>query len=273
MAVQLSGAPPARRLYAETDMAQVECYPMAGGTVCVYSCRAPGKDTVNEDSVAVVETGPDSGLIAVADGAGGFRVGEVASRIALQAVLTARDEAADGTARDAIITGIENANGAVLDLGLGAATTMAVMEIQGRSIRIYHVGDSMALVVGQRGRIKLQTVSHSPTGYAVEAGYMDEDEAITHEERHLVSNLIGSQDMRLELGSALTLAPRDTALVASDGLFDNLLIQEISDSIRTGPIEHALDGLVSKAHARMTEARDGAPSKPDDMSVVLFRPA
>ncbi len=269
MAVELSAA----RRYAETDMAQPDCYALAGGTVCVYTCRAPGKETVNEDGIAVLETGPDSGLIILADGAGGFRAGEVASRTAIEAVLAAvRDAPADGALRDAVITGIENANGAVLAMGIGAGTTLAAMEIQGESIRLYHVGDSTGVVVGQRGRIKMQTVSHSPTGYAVEAGFMEEGEAITHEERHLISNMIGSPDMRLELGSALTLAPRDTALVASDGLFDNLLVQEIAERIRKGPIGQAMEQLVADAGARMRGDDAGAPSKPDDMSVVLFRP-
>ena len=102
--------------------------------------------------------------------------------------------------RDAILNGFEDANGAVQALGIGAATTLAVVEVKENIVRPYHVGDSMILVVGQRGKIKLQSVPHSPVGYGVESGLLDEKEAMYHEERHLVSNVVGSPDMRIESG-------------------------------------------------------------------------
>jgi serine/threonine protein phosphatase PrpC len=160
----------------------------------------------------------------------------------------------------------------VLELGSGAATTLAVVEVQGPTVRPYHVGDSEILITGQRGRVKLQTISHSPIGYAVEAGLIAADDAIHHEERHVISNVIGSASMRIELGPAVTLAARDTVLLASDGLFDNLLQQEIVAGIRSGPLREALGGIVSEARRRMTEPQEGLPSKPDDLTVVAYRP-
>ena len=119
--------------------------------------------------------------------------------------------------RAAILDGLERANQRVLELGIGAATTLAVAEIAGTTLRPYHVGDSSILVVGQRGKMKLQTMLHSPTGYAVEAGLLDEADALHHEERHLISNMVGAVDMRIEVGSAIRLALRDTVLLATDG--------------------------------------------------------
>lgn len=58
----------------------------------------------------------------------------------------------------------------MLAVGIGAATTLAVVKLSGRTIRPYHVGDPMILLTGQRGRIKHQNIAHSPVGYAVEAG-------------------------------------------------------------------------------------------------------
>ena len=52
----------------------------------------------------------------------------------------------------------------------------------------------------------------------------------------MLFNVIGSSDMRVEVGPALQLAARDTVLLASDGLFDNLYIDEIVDTIRRGPL-------------------------------------
>ena len=174
--------------------------------------------------------------------------------------------------REAILDGIEQANSRIIGLGLGAATTIAVAEIDARAVRSYHVGDSMILVTGQRGKIKYQTISHSPVAYAVEAGLVHTDDAIYHEDRHLISNMIGSGDMRVEIGPRLTLAPRDTVVVASDGLFDNLQVQEIVAIVRSGPLLAAATELASKCRARMLEFSEQRPHKPDDLSFVLYRP-
>jgi serine/threonine protein phosphatase PrpC len=71
----------------------------------------------------------------------------------------------------------------------------------------------------------------------------------------------------------LQLAARDTVLLASDGLFDNLYIDEIVATIRSGPLTAAADRLVQRAQSRMSGA-DAAdqPCKPDDLTIVLFRP-
>ena len=144
-------------------------------------------------------------------------------------------------------------------------------EIQGRTVRPYHVGDSMVLVVGQRGKIKLQTVSHSPVGYAVESGMLDETEAMNHAERHLVSNIIGAADMRIEIGPTIELARFDTLLLASDGLFDNLHVDEIVQRVRKGPLKRVIRTLAEDCRRRMLDAEDDQPSKPDDLTFVAFR--
>jgi serine/threonine protein phosphatase PrpC len=136
---------------------------------------------------------------------------------------------------------------------------------------MYQIGDSEALITGQRGLVRAQTMAHSPTGFAVEAGFLDEREALHHEERHLVSNFIGTSDMRMDIGAAIELRPRDTVLVASDGLTDNIHMHEIIELMRTGPLEESLDAIVGLALRRMTVESKSQPSKPDDLSIILFR--
>jgi serine/threonine protein phosphatase PrpC len=125
--------------------------------------------------------------------------------------------------------------------------------------------------VGQRGRIKFQTIAHSPTGFAVEAGFLGESEALFHAERHVVSNFIGNNEMRIEVGAPVALAKCDTLLIASDGLTDNVRIDEIVEKIRKGPIGDALDQLAQVARARMLGVDSRQPSKPDDLTVLLMR--
>ncbi|NQZ97679.1 MAG: serine/threonine-protein phosphatase [Myxococcales bacterium] len=263
------------RLFLERDMEAPETFPVPGGVASVFSSRSPDKETPNEDAAALIPFGDDAVVLVVADGVGGVRGGEQASRLAVEALWTELAKAAESGAvlRSAILDAIEAANEAVTEMRLGAATTLAALEVQGRTVRPYHVGDSMILVTGQRGRLKLQTVAHSPVGFAVEAGVLDEAQAMHHEDRHLVSNVLGAPDMRIEIGSAIALAPRDTVLLASDGLADNLHTIEIVDQIRVGPIDRAAARIADDARHRMAKASEGRPSKPDDLTFVVYRGA
>ncbi len=246
---------------------------VAAGNVIAYTCRDPYKDTENEDTVAILPYGPAAAVLAVADGAGGLPAGKRASLTAVTALAASLQSAMDKTTllRTAILNGIEAANLAVLALGNGSATTLTVITIEGRLIRSYQVGDSEAIVIGQRGLVKLQTTAHSPTGFAVEAGFLDQREALHHAERHLVSNFIGTSDMRIDVGTEVELDLRDTVFLASDGLMDNVHVDEIIELVRKGPLANAADAVVDVARQRMKKARDGQPSKPDDLSVILYR--
>ncbi|MEZ6045982.1 MAG: protein phosphatase 2C domain-containing protein [Planctomycetaceae bacterium] len=185
------------------------------GEVIHYSRRSPDKESPNEDSLAVFTPTDRSLILVVADGVGGRRGGEDASRIVVETfqsclskfewqnstpgVVSAATEAI--TLRTAILNAIETANEEIMKLGTGAASTIAVAEIQNQTIRTYHVGDSLIMLVGQRGKVKLRTVSHSPVGFAQEAGMLDTNEAMHHSERHIVFNVVGSSEMWIEMGS------------------------------------------------------------------------
>ena len=261
-------------LYVAQDALEGEIQALAGGAVAVCSMRCPSRESSNEDAAALIPAGDAEAVLVVADGVGGERAGAQASEIAVRCLVDAVSESErnDAGLRAAILDGIERANGAVQELGIGAATTLAAVELCDGWARPYHVGDSMILVAGQRGKIKLQTVAHSPVGFALEAGVIDERDALHHEDRHVVSNVLGIRDMRIEVGSALRLARHDTLLVASDGLFDNLHVDEIVERIRKGPIASCAARLAADARRRMTEPAEGEPSKPDDLSFVIFRP-
>jgi len=249
------------------------CVIAGGGRIVAYTCRSPDKNTENEDTVAVIPFGPQAAVLVIADGAGGLPAGKRASLAAVTALAESLQVAMIETMllRTAILNGIEAANTAVQELGNGSATTLTVITVEGLTVRAYQVGDSEAMVVGQRGLVRLQTTAHSPTGFAVEAGFLDQREALHHAERHLVSNFIGTADMRIDIGAAVDLQPRDTIMLASDGLMDNVHVDEIIQRIRVGPLDEAVERLISLAKRRMTGNSTGQPSKPDDLSLILFR--
>lgn len=245
------------------------------GEVAILSRRYPGGESLNEDSGLVASHGVNL-VLAVADGAGGGLEGDKASRLTIETILEHWES--DGAApRAAILDAFEDSNRRVLALGTGAATTLSVVELHAQEgslqLRAYHAGDSSVLVTGARGRVKLNTIPHSPVGYGVEAGLISPQDALHHDDLNLVSNLIGINDMRVEMGSALTLSALDTVVLGSDGLFDNLQLEEIVETVRKGPLLAAANKLADLATRRMLSPQEGEPSKPDDLTFLLFRPA
>ena len=260
-------------IFTDVDMRRGERFELPAVHAGVISIRKPGRDGPNEDAAALVCLGNGATVAVLSDGAGGHPGGAEAAAHAVRAVCesVARLGSDTQNLRGAIINGFESADRAIADMGTGAAATLAVVEIQGATMRAYHAGDSMVLVTGQRGKIKWLNIPHSPVGYAVEAGLLDRGEALHHEDLHLVSNLLGTRDMRIELGATVGLAPRDTVVVASDGLSDNLHLDEIVDLVRRGPLERAVDALASLARGRMGTSEAGMPSKPDDLTLIAIR--
>ncbi|WP_455208620.1 PP2C family protein-serine/threonine phosphatase [Kaarinaea lacus] len=261
-------------IYANVDMESAgEMFSIAAGKVVVYSRRSPQKQTENEDSAAVFGLGENACALVIADGMGGMPCGAQASRIVIETLHEsfAKANSSEFGYREHMLNGIDEANNRIIALGVGAGSTVAAVEIFNNVLRPYHVGDSMILVVGQKGKLKQQTISHSPVGYAVESGFLDEDEALHHDDRHQISNYVGFQEMRIEIGPTIELARYDTVLIASDGLFDNLQLNEIIEIIRKNPLNKVSLQLATLCDKRMRHEDPGYPSKPDDLAFVLFR--
>lgn len=259
-------------VFVEQDMQQPARVPCDTAEVWAYSRRAPDKTSSNEDAAGVWERDDGGLVLAVADGVGGMPSGAEAAACAVAAV----GDCLDGAPRRAdlrplLLDAFDHANRAVQDLGVGAGTTLVVTQLVGNQLRTYHVGDSEALLVGQRGRLKLATIPHSPVGYGVAAGLIDPESALTHDDRHYLSNHLGTHDMHIEVGSERLVADRDTLLMASDGLFDNLAPTEIVEAIRRGPLGSAAARLARTCLERMSAGSEAAPGKPDDTTFLLCR--
>jgi serine/threonine protein phosphatase PrpC len=266
---------PEARVYCEQDLEECELSSIAGGVAAVYTAGNPFRESANQDAAALLPFCGQRGVLLIADGVGGQPAGAAASAVAVRSIQDSLGEAAkaDNDLRGAIISGIEQANRALAERGAGAATTLAAVEIQGNTVRPYHVGDSQIMLFGQKGKVKLLTRSHSPVGYAVEAGVLNEEQAMHHEQRHVISNAVGISEMYIEIGSAVEMAPRDTLIVATDGLFDNLHAEEIVETCRKGTLSVVGRRLKDQCRERMLGPREGQPSKPDDLSFILYRRA
>ena len=253
-------------------MERPHSFPLADGEAAVYSARCPRKLTANEDGAVLLATTVSTAVVAVADGVGGMPRGEKASQLVLTTLANQVCKAAGDRfhRRAMIVEGIDSANLATRRLGAGS--TLCAIDIHKRDIRSFHVGDSAMMVVGGRGKIKMRSIPHSPVGYLLELGMISEREAMFHAERHLVLNMIGSEEMRIEIGPVHRLAPYDTVVVASDGLWDNLYVEEVAELLTLQPLTDAVSQLSATATARMLQSTVGIPCKPDDLTIVAFRP-
>lgn len=274
----MNKSPIAKRIWQEVEIGHVESHRFCEGQLLSFSQRCPTRsDTPNEDSACFLEVASNAGFIAVADGVGGANAGDRASQCVVRHLihacenLTLTDLHGTRGLRSEILDGIEAANQEILAWGIGAGSTLTAVEYFDGWIRTYHVGDSGAILTSNRGRIKFATVGHAPIAQAVEIGLIDEREALIHEDRNVITNCLGSDTMKIEIGPAMKMAPRDTLLIASDGLLDNVTCEAIAASICKGDFLTQVTSLTNLARSRMVSFSSGTPSKPDDITLVGFR--
>ena len=243
--------------------------------VAFISRRDPDKD-VSEDALFVVPLGDDSVCVGVIDGMGGTAAGGKAARVTAEVV--ARELAArspETTLRAALVEGFERAHATVVETcgGGGATAVAAIVTVD--TVQTIHSGDAEALLFGQRGRLKHRTPAHSPVGYALQAGVLTEWEALIHPERHFVSSAVGVEGMVIQVGPKLALSPRDTLLLCSDGLTDNVLEDEAVECLRSGPLLASLQTIADLATGRMHKPFPipigDAIGKRDDMTILVVR--
>jgi len=200
----------------------------------------------NEDGFLVAE---DLGLIAVADGMGGHRGGEVASATALDALRIAF--LAGATIQDAVSA----ANAAVHDQSVadpnlrGMGTTITAGALGEGVLVLGHVGDSRAYLLREE-QLRRVTTDHSLVEELVRAGELTEAEAEQDPRRSMITRALGLEsDVDVDV-EQIELADGDRVLLCSDGLTNmvgeaDLLTQLIET---TDPQDVARD-LVDAANA------------------------
>ncbi|MGP1272064.1 MAG: PP2C family protein-serine/threonine phosphatase [Phycisphaerales bacterium] len=241
----------------------------AEGVFAVASRSSPARPERNEDSLAVAPVGEAGVLLLVADGCGGMPGGDRASSAAVEAIVAHATRTGDDDPVASVLAGFDAANAAVADLRIGAGSTLTAVLVAGLVARVFHAGDSPALVLGQRGVVRFAALPHSATGYGVEAGLLTQDQAVDHEHAGVVLNVLGFSEMFVHVGPTIALRPMDTVVVASDALTDNLAVSRVSELARFGTAHDAASALAEDARDAMTNGHGGHA---DDLSIILYRP-
>jgi PPM family protein phosphatase len=190
------------------------------------------------------------GLVAVADGMGGHRAGEVASATALEAL---RAAVASG---QPLRVAIEGANDAVLEksvsdqelAGMGTTLTAGMLGSDGYLV-VGHVGDSRAYLV-RDGELTQITHDHSLVEEMVRGGELTREQAEVHPRRSIITRALGI-DPEVEVDEyPIELRPGDRMLFCSDGLTTMLRPDEMASILgRENDPKRAAQLLVDAANA------------------------
>ena len=184
----------------------------------------------NEDSVLpdLDGTTEDSVLVAVADGMGGHAAGEVASRLAVEAIATSEEP---------IVDRVAEANRAIMAAGedrperFGMGTTLTAGRFEaGGKLEVGHVGDSR-LYLFRRGDLLQVTRDHSLVADYLASGAISAEEAAHHPQRNVITRALGI-DWDIAVDShTVNLRPGDRVLLCSDGLTSMVSDAAIADML------------------------------------------
>ncbi len=213
----------------------------------------------NEDSVNIVENASGEILLAVADGMGGHKDGEVASSIALNHIATRFKEISSvGNKEDAInwIQDIvKEANALIYKYvsmhkeSSGMGTTLVLAILSKTFLLVGNIGDSSGYVIKNKKLHKV-TVDHTLVNLLVKSGELSEKEAKNHPKKNVLMRALGaSVDVEVDIFNVEL--GIDGIFLCSDGLtnmLDDNTIEKILNSDMT--IEEKLDKLVFKANNR-----------------------
>lgn len=213
----------------------------------------------NEDALLV--EGP---LYAVADGMGGHRAGEIASRVAIEELLANAPGRNDAKA---LARAVRAANRAVIESAeksrtrTGMGTTLTAAFVDGLDVSIAHVGDSRAYLLhdGQLSRI---TEDHSMVADLVRQGSISEEEARFHPQRSVITRALGSDPNMAADVYELTASPGDRLLLCTDGLTGMLEDAYIAEIL-------AAESDPASAVAKLVEAANRAGGYDNITAVVV----
>lgn len=230
-------------------------------------CTDPGRvRTVNQDAFHVGLSRQRQVVAIVADGMGGHRSGEVASRKAVELMRGAL-EASRFQPPVAIARAMQLANLTIFDeaaenpehQGMGTTCTVAVLDDQVGLVG--HVGDSRAYLL-RGGELQQLTLDHSWVADRVRQGILSEEEARQHRWRNVITNTLGSSpEVKLDL-LHFDVRAGDVVLLCSDGVSMLLSPELITRIVSENPPAEACAALLAEANSR---------GSPDNVTALVLR--
>jgi protein phosphatase len=251
------------------------------------SCSHPGKvRKVNEDSVFTFVRHPKKGealgLLTVADGIGGHKAGDIASKIAVDTIydhlqwFLDRDQSDDTkplslentTAQLAspnpngenfletrLRLAIESANAQILEYAYehpkqagNMGTTITSILVWGKYYVLAHVGDSRAYLMRDE---KLTQISedHSFVGQMIRDGQLPPEAYYVHPRRNVITRALGQfEEVQIDL-TTRQFQTGDKLLLCSDGLWEMVRDEALEQTVREdGDLDRTAQTLIELAN-------------------------
>ena len=213
----------------------------------------------NEDSVNIVKNASGEFLLAVADGMGGHKDGEVASSIALNHISTRFKEISSvGNKEDAIRwinDTVKEANALIYKYvslhkeSSGMGTTMVLALLTKSFLLVGNIGDSSGYVI-KNGKLHKVTVDHTLVNLLVKSGELSAEDAKNHPKKNVLMKALGATvDVEMDIFNVELGV--DGIFLCSDGL-TNMLDDESIEKVLNGKgtNDEKLEKLVFKANNR-----------------------
>lgn len=213
----------------------------------------------NEDSVTIVKNGSGEVLMAVADGMGGHKGGEIASSIAITHIgKRFIDTSSVGNKEDAINFLKEIVSEANMLLykytednpesnGMGTTIVMALLTKE--FLLFGNIGDSSGFVIKNKKIYKI-TNDHTLVNLLVKSGEITEEEAKDHPRKNVLMRALGA-NISVEMDVFDVEKDVSAILLCSDGLtnmLDEEQIEKVLDSDMD--IDAKVQKLINKANNR-----------------------
>lgn len=200
----------------------------------------------------------------MADGMGGYAGGEVAARLALDAVAEPLPQAESRA--EAVRLAFERAHRRIQEVAgqrpewREMGTTLTAAWIAGGRALIGHVGDSRAYLVRQGTALQL-TQDHSVAAELVRNGHLTEEEARHHPHRHVLTRALGGDQVPEVDVLEVPLQAGDRLVLCTDGLTAALEAEEIARIVDAAPsAAAAAEALVQEATRKQA---------PDNVTAVV----
>ena len=182
----------------------------------------------NEDAFFILK---NDGVFIVADGVGGSKSGEIASRTAVNEVAGFVENNKMGVGEEEIkeffLEALDVANEKVYGLSekfsenMGMASTLVLAYIDGKDLYVVNVGDSRAYIYNDK-TLKQITEDHTYVNALVNAGVITEGEAKERKDKNMITRAIGAEPTVEPDIFKVKIKAGDKILLCTDGLYGEI---------------------------------------------------
>jgi len=237
----------------------------------VYRTDVGREREQNQDSVLVISApvGKLPNLLMVADGMGGHKAGDRASRTAVERIPRLIADSTHTNPLLIVTDAVREVNTEIYSLACdrdeyrGMGTTLTLGYIDQRELYVYQIGDSRCYVSDSDG-LRQITHDHSYVEEMVRKGVISRDSGEYRSKKNIITRALGGNDFIVSDIFRVTLEPDSLVLLCSDGLTNEVTDEEIRGILtEQADLDRKADELVALANIHGGK---------DNISVILASP-